>query len=89
MQRKLLALSLLASAALLIGCAHTHSHGHSHANAGLLNARCPMQPACNQKLATTTDFQGGKVGFCCGGCLAEWNTLNDAQRAERLAAVKK
>jgi hypothetical protein len=78
--------SVLGLAALLVGCSVS---GPRTANAGLLNDRCPMQPACNQALETTVDYKGGKVGFCCGGCLAEWNALDDAQRAERFAAVKR
>lgn len=65
------------------------ANGPTNANASMLNEKCPMQPQCGQALKTTADYKGGKVGFCCAGCVGEWNKLDESQKAERLAAVKR
>ncbi len=83
---RLIPVSMVVLAAFVGGCA---THTHSGANAGLINAKCPMMPNCQKPLSVTTDYSGGKVGFCCKGCLSEWNGLSDAQKSERFAAVKK
>jgi hypothetical protein len=40
-------------------------------------------------LSASTDYKGQKVGFCCAGCVGQWNKLTDEQRDERLARVRK
>jgi len=55
----------------------------------VVNARCPttgeaLSPeGVSENL--TRDHKGRKIGFCCHGCLAEWDRLTDAEKDARLA----
>lgn len=80
-----------ASMFAMAGCASstTNSGGAAASDAamGAVNSKCPMRPNCTNPMATTTDYNGQKVAFCCSGCVKAWNDLDDATKAERLAAV--
>lgn len=57
----------------------------------IVNVRCPIMGSkvnpdkISSKLIR--EFEGQKVGFCCGGCPAAWDKLSDAARDEKLRAV--
>lgn len=36
-----------------------------------------------------TEFDGKTIGFCCPGCIEQWNALSDEQKAEKLSAADK
>jgi hypothetical protein len=55
---------------------------------GLMNSKCPLMPDHPIDPNVTADYKGGKVGFCCDGCLPDWNKMTDAQKDERLAKAK-
>lgn len=80
-----------AAVAGLSGCASSGSQNGTQAGAsmGFVNARCPMRPDCTNPLSTSTDYKSQNVGFCCAGCVGQWNKLTDEQRDERLARVRK
>jgi hypothetical protein len=84
--RRSLVVALIAGAMSLAGCQSASKGG----SMGLVNSRCPMMPNCGTKpsVANSVDYKGQKVGFCCGGCIGEWNQLSDSERDAKLAAVK-
>jgi hypothetical protein len=59
--------------------------------AKVVNTKCPiMGGAVDPKTvadALTREFKGQKVGFCCGGCPAQWDKLSDAEKEAKLKAV--
>jgi hypothetical protein len=84
--------SLAAVAGLLVGglgLAGCQSAGKG-GSMGIVNSRCPMTPNCGKSptAANSVEHRGERVGFCCGGCISEWNQLSDAERDAKLAAVK-
>ena len=84
--QSVVALALVAGAMSLAGCQSAGKGG----SMGLANSRCPMMPNCGTKpsVANSVDYKGQKVGFCCGGCIGEWNQLSDSEKHAKLAAVK-
>ncbi|MDX2131470.1 MAG: hypothetical protein SFY69_05420 [Planctomycetota bacterium] len=88
MHRRLFVLSL--ALLPLAGCASTASKSgsQSRASAGMVNSKCPMVPDHPIKPGVTTTYKGNTVGFCCNGCIPEWNSLSDAQRDALLAKAK-
>jgi hypothetical protein len=50
----------------------------------IVNARCPIMGG-KPVTALTRDYNGQKVGFCCGGCPAQWDKLTDAEKNVKLA----
>ncbi|MCY2930375.1 MAG: hypothetical protein NTV86_12915 [Planctomycetota bacterium] len=62
------------------------------AAAGTVNDRCPIMGGKIDPAAVpanlTREFNGEKVGFCCGGCPAAWDKLPDAQKEAKLSKVK-
>lgn len=59
---------------------------------GVVNDRCPIMggkidPA-KVPAALTREFNGHKVGFCCGGCPAAWDKLSDTEKQAKLDKVK-
>ncbi len=72
-------------AAMTAGCQSSGGHG----NMGLMNSRCPMKPDCPLPAnPVTVEHKGGKVGFCCKGCIEEWSQMTGAQQEARLAKVR-
>ncbi len=54
----------------------------------IVNARCPIMGTklVPEKVPAnlTKEYKGRKVGFCCGGCPAEWDKLSDGQKLQKL-----
>lgn len=77
-------LALLSCFAVMAGCQSSPRN-----DLGLMNSRCPMKPDCplREKVAVI-DYKGGKVGFCCKGCIEEWNQMTPAQQETRLSKVR-
>jgi hypothetical protein len=82
----------LASLALVGGCKSnakkTETASASPASMGMLNTKCPLMPDHPIDPTVTTAYGEGKVGFCCKGCVPQWNKLTDEQKAARLAKSK-
>lgn len=57
------------------------------ASMGIVNSKCPMMPSHAAGSKVTVDFNGQKVGMCCGGCVPAWNKLTDEQKAAKLKAA--
>lgn len=67
------------------GCAQQQEH----AAPALLSSVCVMSGEALDAGCPTSDYMGGKVGFCCDKCQAKWNKLDDAGRQQTFAANKK
>jgi hypothetical protein len=82
--------SIVVAALALVSLAGCAGSGEKTAKQmGAVNTLCPMKPDCALKAGTpTVAYKGQTVAFCCPGCVAEWATLNDAERDDRLAKAK-
>jgi transposase-like protein len=57
------------------------------ASMGMVNETCPYSG--NKASADyTVDYKGSKVGFCCKGCQARFNKLDDAAKDALLSKAK-
>lgn len=86
MKRGLLIAGLVGVVGVLGACASSGSKGS--ASAGMVNSKCPMVPDHPIDPSVTTTYKGQTVGFCCTGCMPDWNALNDAQRDALLKKAK-
>lgn len=91
------ALSFLLAAGVLglVGCASSTPTptptpapaAKTTAAPGMLNSKCPYSMhAVDGK--TTADFNGQKVGFCCGDCKAKFEKSDAKSQADLVAKVK-
>jgi hypothetical protein len=49
-------------------------------NMGVINATCPVRGGkVNQ--AVNVDYSGQKIGFCCPGCIDDWNAMSDEEKS--------
>jgi len=78
-----LGLALTAAALSVSACQSTKA---ADASPGIVNSKCPMAPADPIDPKVTTQYKGQTVGFCCKGCIPDWNSLTDDQKAARLKA---
>ena len=84
--------SLALAVVLVPGCKEEAAPGPGTAAAAVVvNDRCPIMgnkidPA-KVPADLIVDFGGKKVGFCCAGCPAAWNKLDDAKKKEALDKV--
>jgi hypothetical protein len=54
---------------------------------GIVNGKCPIMNVDGVDGTTTVNFQGKKVGFCCGHCVDDWRKLTEDQQAKLVAKV--
>jgi hypothetical protein len=63
-----------------------------HVKPQFANNLCPIMgsPINPDKVTKNLirDYQGQKVAFCCAGCPATWDKLNDAEKNTKLAKAK-
>jgi len=76
---------LFLTLSLLGGCAQQKDH----AAPALLSSVCVMTGEALDADCPTSDYMGGKVGFCCEKCQTKWNRLDDAARKQAFEAHKK
>ena len=95
MPRSRLALALpLAAAALLAGCNNQKAAEAPAADAkAQVAAAKPVNTACpftgGPANPSLTASAGGKtVAFCCGGCLARFNKMSEADKLATIAKAK-
>lgn len=54
----------------------------------VVNARCPIMggaiDSAKVPASLTREYNGQKVGFCCGGCPAQWDKLTTAEKDAKL-----
>jgi hypothetical protein len=53
----------------------------------MLNSKCVISGEDLGADTVTTEYMGGKVGFCCDKCMSKWNAMDDA--AKKAAIAKK
>jgi len=58
----------------------------------VINSKCPMPMGGAVKPAGVSaelvrEFDGKKIGFCCAGCLPDWDKLSDDGKKAALAKV--
>lgn len=81
--------TMILGLAALLPLAACNSAPKGGGSMGLMNSKCPMKPDCPLPAnAPTLEYKGGKVGFCCKGCIGKWNALTDDQRASLLTKAK-
>lgn len=60
---------------------------------GVVNDVCPIMgakmDAAKVPDSLTRTYKGVKVGFCCAGCPARWDSMSDAKKAEFVAKYAK
>lgn len=59
--------------------------------AGVSNSRCPIMGSKlppNVPDSLTREFNGQKIGFCCGGCPLAWDKLSEAEKQAALDKIK-
>lgn len=86
MRTRLIAAVVLAGAGVLMlaGCA-SQSKSQAHAGAKPVNAVCPVGGHAVDATATTVEYKGQAVGFCCDDCAPKWAAMTDAQKDKALA----
>lgn len=90
-------LGLLVVVAVTVGCSNMmscHMMGQSAASGpavAVVNSHCPMMGNAinSSKVAPglTREYNGQKIGFCCGGCPAAWDKLTPEQKDTKLKAA--
>lgn len=49
---------------------------------------CPVSGESVDDSSPSVQFEGQTVRFCCDKCLAKWNAMSDADKHDKLAAMK-
>ena len=65
-------------------CAGTKNAGTAQA---AMNTKCPVTGEAVDP-ASTAEFKGTKVGFCCDNCIPKWDKLSDADKQAKLDKAK-
>ena len=52
-----------------------------------VNEHCPIMGSAVKDDGGRTDWNGKTIGFCCPGCIDEWNELSDDEKTAKLAAA--
>ncbi len=83
---------VLGTAMFLFACDTTGSNTAttmpSAVSMGIVNSNCPMT---NEKIdpnGPTATWKGATIGFCCGGCVANWNKKSDAEKSAFVAQAR-
>jgi len=53
-----------------------------------VNEHCPIMGSEVTDDGGRTDWNGQTIGFCCPGCIDEWNALSDEDKTAKLAAAE-
>lgn len=69
---------------LLSGCAQQKEQ----TTPALLSSVCVLTGEALDADSPTSDYMGGKVGFCCEKCQRKWTSLDDAGRTAAFAKHK-
>lgn len=85
MKNLLLTAAAAVAVSLLSGCA---SHQNT-AQAPLLNSVCLVTGEAVDNDSPTSDYLGGKVGFCCKKCKAQFDAMDDAGKKAAFDAKTK
>ena len=93
--RLLPAVALLCTSIALIGCESDGATSQpttmttmANASMGAINDACPISGEALGDDATLLDFEGAKVGICCGGCKGKWETWSYARKRNFVASSK-
>lgn len=69
---------------MVAGCKSTQQH----TSMGVMNSKCPISGGALKDTSPTLDYKGGKVGFCCNGCVGKWGAMSPEKQAELMAKAK-
>jgi hypothetical protein len=47
---------------------------------GAINDTCPVMGEAVDPSASTVDWNGHTIGFCCDGCVKKWNAMTAADK---------
>ena len=90
--KHLVPLPLLFAAVSFVGCSQPQvenmSGGNSDtaaASVAVINTHCPIMGGEVKEDGGTVQWNGKTVGFCCSGCIEEFEALSDEEKAEALA----
>ncbi len=86
--KRLTAVLFVAAALPLVACNSSQKTQADTASMGAMNTKCPIMPDHKIDPAVTTDYKGGKVAFCCKGCIPKWNAATDADKAKMADKAK-
>ena len=90
--RTLTAAGMICLAGTFVGCKSGDKDSDmstTQPSMGMINDSCPMMADHPAKDTVTVSYEGSTIGFCCEGCVAGWNDLSDAEKAEKVAMMKK
>lgn len=82
--RNFAAVCLLGCVILMTGCADAEPE--VLAVAAPVNTLCPIMGHEVTDDGGRVDFDGQTVGFCCPGCIDQWNALSAEEKAASLAS---
>ncbi|MCA8998709.1 MAG: hypothetical protein KDA80_17040 [Planctomycetaceae bacterium] len=74
-------------AAVAAGCSDSSMEtGNASATAAVpVNEKCPIMGGKVSEDASTVEWNGMTIGFCCDGCDDKFLALSDEEKAEKLA----
>ena len=75
------------AALLLAGCSASGTAEVEEEVAVSINDTCPMMGSPVEDDGGRTEYAGETVGFCCPGCIDEFEALDDAGKVAALAEV--
>lgn len=84
--RFIIATVLLVSVIFASGCSQSET---TTASSAPVNTHCPIMGHEIADDGGSTVWNGQTIGFCCEGCLPEWNELSDDDKATKLAEAGK
>ncbi len=86
--RRQIVATLATAACLSLFAAGCESTRHHSGAMGVMNSKCPLSGEVLPANCPTTDYKGGKVGFCCNGCAGKWGAMSAEKQAECFAKAK-
>ncbi len=82
--RSLLAASV--ALAVLSACSTTHNEANcpdpKPGTIVSVNDYCAIMPEDPVDPTITREWNGQKIGFCCQGCLKDWDAMTDVQKSD-------
>lgn len=89
MKTKRIGAAFLAVACLALGACSSEKAAEAGGDKAMaaVNTNCPYSGKPVNASFGTVAYQGKNIGFCCGGCKSNFESLDDAKKAERVAKL--